>query len=1095
MINPGNVTPNYTDPSNPSSGSRTNQTWQEDTDTGGNEPQVPQRDPNAPINEGEGGGGNYGSEMPNDHNPQYGGHLTNEGLGVFKVSYQTNSSQQQQAQPSNVISSYQAQVSKLKSAGFSGQDIQNWSDNQAVKLRQAGFSQDEVDAYQGMKTPPPGQPAVYGRLPTDADFKNAASVMLGGNDHPFYEKAVDSLKSLFSQTGVEPAEAVKASQEIPSFRAIMENGGDAPPSPTWGEYGTKIAHDALGAVASGMQGLSVMHAYLNPDDPGVPVSEQGANPETSQMYQKGVAFQKWLDDKFASNPETEKNNPIKMGLAGGVGSLAPLIATGGVGIAATGAGSAYQEAKQAGAPIEKATEYATKMGGVWGALGIADVGVFLKPIERSAPGLIPWITAKATQALRSGAMFAGTNEFGNWLSSEIAQAADIPIQYKPTAQQIVVNATLGAVAGMVAPTTVKRAPVTAEAPRHAYDGTEPPPPPPSAPATTLTPAYHFDSDTYGLKNEKGEFVQTGFPTEQDARTTAEQAPAPTYPPQESRLTPEVIDRYKKTISDEAEKNGIPLTPEQLQRAATVMAESHNPVVEPQKPEVTPPEQPAYATVPKKPLGLADFVRSIGGLKNEGGELTAMDADKSHRDLLTGLAKPFVRKLVKNDGLSFDEAALRASEDGYFPELNGERPDINQFLEKIREDLGGNPQHSLHDADKVEAYNDALRYNAETDKISNETGIQAEGKTHTQFWDEVTKYYSRDQVAEKKADFAQRAQESYESWRTEALEPEERLSKEELEHERTQDNITKDQKSIPKSPVESRSATEYSREGEAIGGLGGRGIESTGSARPAEAAEAAPATSVRTDTGERGGNAARGNAESNNLEEELLYHKGEGILSAKELSSPEIKELQDFAKQIAPNSRFAIHQGDIIGKDGTRATASYNPIEDLIKVATTSSDKLKDTAHEALHAVVHLLTDGEYEKLVNEGLSRKLIDKYNIEQRYSDRPDLHQEEMIAHWFGDWARDKRTAGSQEAKGIFGKIKDMLSQIGAKIRQVFGTDNTEDIMNRIYSGEVGSRAGERLSEERELYNKTAEEEKKPTLGDAMRGIRDTFLADFGW
>ena len=106
--------------------------------------------------------------------------------------------------------SYQDQISKLQKAGFSGDEIQSYSVNQAVKLRQAGFSQDEVDSYQGMKPPAvPGGTPIYGHIPTDKDFQNAASVILGGNDHPFYEKAVDTLKNLFTDTGVHPTDAVK----------------------------------------------------------------------------------------------------------------------------------------------------------------------------------------------------------------------------------------------------------------------------------------------------------------------------------------------------------------------------------------------------------------------------------------------------------------------------------------------------------------------------------------------------------------------------------------------------------------------------------------------------------------------------------------------------------------------------------------------------------------------------------------------------------------------------------------------------------------------------------------------------------------------
>ena len=507
------------------------------------------------------------------------------------------------AQPKQPLS-YQDQITKLQSAGFSGDEIQDYSIKQAVKLRQAGFSQDEVDAYQGMKPPAvPGGTPIYGHVPTDKDFQNAASVILGGNDHPSYEKAVDTLKNLFTSTGVSPSDAVKVANAVPSFQEIMENGGEAP---TWGDYGSRLAHDAGSAVAGGMQGLAAIKAYVNPNDPGVPVSEQGANPETTQMYQKGAAFQQWINDKLPENQKLNDANPIKMGIAGGIGSLIPLLATGGVGMAATGAGSSYQESRQAGANPEKASAQATKMGAVWGVLGVADVGMFLKPIQRSAPGVIPWITAKATQAVRSGLTFAGTNELGDWLSSEIGQASDIPLQYKPTVQRIVVNALTGAMAGAISPTGIKQGEkVNAEPPSGGtqspseepsggaatspqndmgYKGDIPhitvrpegePVQQPNAPVSKYTPAYHFDTDSYGVKNDKGEFVKTGIGSEEEAAQAATEMAKPVVQ-EKQPIAPEIVNRYKQTVSDEAEKMGFALTPKQLDQVAKVMAESHNP---------------------------------------------------------------------------------------------------------------------------------------------------------------------------------------------------------------------------------------------------------------------------------------------------------------------------------------------------------------------------------------------------------------------------------------------------------------------------------------------------------------------------------------
>ena len=106
--------------------------------------------------------------------------------------------------PIEQITSYRYDVRRLEDAGFSGDEIQDWSIDQAIKLRKAGFSQDEVDDFQCMK-PPVTNPSQhdYTRVPTDKDFHNAALITLNGC-RPFYEKAVGMLKELFSDSDAPP---------------------------------------------------------------------------------------------------------------------------------------------------------------------------------------------------------------------------------------------------------------------------------------------------------------------------------------------------------------------------------------------------------------------------------------------------------------------------------------------------------------------------------------------------------------------------------------------------------------------------------------------------------------------------------------------------------------------------------------------------------------------------------------------------------------------------------------------------------------------------------------------------------------------------
>lgn len=1039
--------------------------------------------------------------------------------------------------------SYQDNVSQMHDAGFSGQEVQNWSDNQAVQLRQAGFNQDEVDSYQGMKAPAAGTPPVYGRVPTDKDFSNAASVVLGGKDHPFYEKAVDSLKGLFSDTGINPEEAVKASQTIPAFRDIMENGGEQP-STSWSDYGKIALRSAGSGIASQMQGLAVTQAYSKADQPLFDI-EPGKDPEKYALYQKGVAFQKWLDEKLpesSSMAQAEKNSPIKTGIVSGLAQLPELVATGGLGMAATGSGSSYQEAKDAGATPQKATDIAGKSGMLWGVLGVADVGAFLKPVERSAPGILPWLGAKAAQAVRSGTVFAGTNELGDYLSKEISTSSDIPMQYKPTLQRIVTSALTGALAGalagVVAPTGVKSQEKPAIGAEQPIEGGQPPeaPPPGATQGAKLTPVYHFDSDSYGLQNDKGQFTQTGFPSEEAAAKAAEPKNTQETP---SRLEPEVIDRYKKTVSEQAEKLGFNLTPEQLQNASRVMAESHNP------PEVQP-ETPLYDKIPQKPLGLADWVRKQGGISDKGGDV---------RSAIGGGPG-----LISSEGRDADELAQAAQEHGFFPESQGERPTRNEFIDKLNEDLTGNHQHSEHDADAAEAYRIAITRNSQIDQVSHETGVDTQGKTHQQFWDEVEKRISDEKLAEQKTSYETKADQS---WRTESLEPEEL---EGIEHEYQARKDADNLEPIPARSGEPRSTS--TTEGRSEKGvrsvengaeISGHGDEQTaeGSRSTARgdgsvklprdlsksnprygfgskqftlsfdndidkalyiAAQKTPSkrdadfrkflkdngftdSEINTKGREIRDNIKRmardheefGNTEKvSNIKVEdqhsgLLYQKlglNRGILSA--VRDPQhielLKDVDDYLKRVLPEKYTSeTTPGIIKDENGNTAYGLTDRTKSLITLSLQSPDQRETGSHEALHAVKDLLTDKEWKVLNDEAQEKDLRNKYDIDKRYdSDQ----EEETIAHWYADWQKDRIDA-TPESKSIFEKIKDIFSNIAAKIRSVFGDMSSEDVFKKIESGEVGHREGD-TNNEGKLYQK----EKEPiTLGDAVKGIRDTF------
>lgn len=79
--------------------------------------------------------------------------------------------------------------------------------------------------------------------------------------------------------------------------------------------------------------------------------------------------------------------------------------------------------------------------------------------------------------------------------------------------------------------------------------------------------------------------------------------------------------------------------------------------------------------------LTQFLKQNGGLKDFGGELKAMDADKQ------------VIGLINNkNGRNLDDMALAAWEAGYFPQ-SSERPTVNDLLDAIGEELGGRKRYN------------------------------------------------------------------------------------------------------------------------------------------------------------------------------------------------------------------------------------------------------------------------------------------------------------------------------------------------------------------------------------------------------------------
>lgn len=119
-------------------------------------------------------------------------------------------------------------------------------------------------------------------------------------------------------------------------------------------------------------------------------------------------------------------------------------------------------------------------------------------------------------------------------------------------------------------------------------------------------------------------------------------------------------------------------------------------------------------LPKRgPADLVTWLRSEGGIKAQGRELEHYGIDNTPRkgmDFAEGEQR--FGPLVNNDGMTYDDAANRAWEAGYFPD-HAERPDIVEFLDMLNATHTGNSRaFRVDDLAELDAFHAARRQRGE-----------------------------------------------------------------------------------------------------------------------------------------------------------------------------------------------------------------------------------------------------------------------------------------------------------------------------------------------------------------------------------------------
>lgn len=149
----------------------------------------------------------------------------------------------------------------------------------------------------------------------------------------------------------------------------------------------------------------------------------------------------------------------------------------------------------------------------------------------------------------------------------------------------------------------------------------------------------------------------------------------------------------------------------------------------------------YVAVPAAGQRLAAFVRSWGGIKNEGQEVAALMGRVNGRPGLIDNSK----------GMSIDDMARHAWEAGYFTSRE-DRPTVAEFLDLLDRDINGKP---VFRADDVSGYDRdaAIKINEEIDQLSAAFDVPVEGKTYAEFFDAVGERMTFEEAAAREAALA------------------------------------------------------------------------------------------------------------------------------------------------------------------------------------------------------------------------------------------------------------------------------------------------------------------------------------------------------
>jgi len=166
--------------------------------------------------------------------------------------------------------------------------------------------------------------------------------------------------------------------------------------------------------------------------------------------------------------------------------------------------------------------------------------------------------------------------------------------------------------------------------------------------------------------------------------------------------------------------------ESLDEAVHANPGSIRDVQAPNERAVLQPYQLPGGPVRRDPLDLISWLRTRGGVQDQGGELSAMGITNNARDLDFAKSEGFLGKIVNPQGMTLDDAAQAAWERGYFPD-HAERPTVPEFLDALGETHRGGPARVFHPDDyaAVDAFDAARSQRMAVEKAQAEGSPLAE----------------------------------------------------------------------------------------------------------------------------------------------------------------------------------------------------------------------------------------------------------------------------------------------------------------------------------------------------------------------------------